>query len=148
MTDPWAAGSRLLVDHSVWARVRKPAVAPVWARALASNAVVSCPPFLIEAGYSAQSGSQLREIREVVARSMDSVPCTEDTWDLAFDAQQRMADAAGLMHRRAPIDFLMSATAHQHGLGVLHYDRDYDLISEHSSLEFDSTWLAPAGSLD
>jgi hypothetical protein len=30
---------------------------------------------------------------------------------------------------------------------VLHYDRDYDLIAEHSSLEFESRWIADPGSL-
>jgi hypothetical protein len=31
--------------------------------------------------------------------------------------------------------------------GVLHYDRDYDLIAEHTSLSFESVCLAPAGTL-
>ena len=33
------------------------------------------------------------------------------------------------------------------GAGVLHYDRDYDLIAERSGLDFQSEWLAPAGSI-
>ncbi len=37
--------------------------------------------------------------------------------------------------------------AHEVGAGVLHYDRDYDLIAEHTSLSVDSVWLAPAGTL-
>ena len=35
-----------------------------------------------------------------------------------------------------------------HGLGVLHYDGDFDRLAEHSSLGFASTWIAPPGSLD
>ncbi len=34
------------------------------------------------------------------------------------------------------------------GLGVLHYDRDYDTIAEHTSLRFKSIWVAPKGSID
>jgi hypothetical protein len=30
---------------------------------------------------------------------------------------------------------------------VLHYDRDYDVIAEHTELRFESEWLAPAASL-
>ena len=37
--------------------------------------------------------------------------------------------------------------AHVEGAGVLHYDRDYDLIAERSGLDFQSEWVAPAGSI-
>ncbi len=50
-------------------------------------------------------------------------------------------------HRLAPIDVMIAACAHEVGAGVLHYDRDYDLIAEHTSLSFESVWLAPAGTL-
>ena len=83
-----------------------------------------------------------------ISESMDSVRCDERTLELAFEAQQAMADAAGLMHRRKPLDFLIAATAHQHGHGVLHYDRDYDLIAEHGRLDFTSVWVVPPGSLE
>jgi hypothetical protein len=32
-------------------------------------------------------------------------------------------------------------------LGVLHHNRDYDLTTEKTDLDFMSVWLAPAGSL-
>ena len=32
-------------------------------------------------------------------------------------------------------------------LGVLHYDHDYDLLTERTDLLFESVWLAPRGSL-
>jgi hypothetical protein len=37
---------------------------------------------------------------------------------------------------------MIAACAHEAGAGVLHYDRDYDLIAEHTSLSFESVWLA------
>jgi hypothetical protein len=30
---------------------------------------------------------------------------------------------------------------------VLHYDGDYDLIAKHTDLVFESSWVAPAGTL-
>ncbi len=48
----------------------------------------------------------------------------------------------------APADFLTAAIVAQHELGVLHYDSDYDLIADHTSLEFESVWIAPPGSAD
>ena len=50
-------------------------------------------------------------------------------------------------HRLAPTDLVIAACAHLVGGGVLHYDRDYDLIAEHTRLSFESVWLADAGSL-
>jgi hypothetical protein len=42
----------------------------------------------------------------------------------------------------------VAAIAAVHGLGVLHYDADFDRIAEHSSLAFESVWIATAGALD
>jgi hypothetical protein len=41
----------------------------------------------------------------------------------------------------------VAALADRYELGVLHYDRDYDLLAEKTDLEFGSVWLAPAGTL-
>jgi predicted nucleic acid-binding protein len=43
-------------------------------------------------------------------------------------------------------DALIAAAAQENGLGVLHYDRDYDRLAEVPV--FESRWIAPAGSLD
>jgi hypothetical protein len=37
--------------------------------------------------------------------------------------------------------------ANRHTLGVLRYDRGFDLIAEKTDLDFESVWLAPAGSI-
>jgi predicted nucleic acid-binding protein len=50
-------------------------------------------------------------------------------------------------HRLPPVDLLIAALADRHGLGVLHYDHDYDLIAEKTDLAFDSVWLAARGSI-
>ena len=50
-------------------------------------------------------------------------------------------------HRLPPVDLLIAALADRHGLGVLHYDHDYDLIAEKTDLTFDSVWLAARGTL-
>lgn len=148
MSEPPAPRASMLIDNSAWSRSEHAAISPAFASRMRARSLVACPPFLIEARYSARSGVELRDVQAMIAAAMPSVPCTEETWELAFDAQQRMADAAGLMHRRKPIDFLIAATAHEHGLGVLHYDRDYDLIAQHSGLRFASVWIAEPGSLD
>ncbi len=78
---------------------------------------------------------------------MPYVDLGEPVWRLARNAQLEMARVSARHHRRPPIEYLIAAAAHRHGLGVLHYDRDYELIERHTSLTFEARWVAPAGSL-
>jgi predicted nucleic acid-binding protein len=63
---------------------------------------------------------------------------------LTMEAQRELA-AIG-HHRLAPADVVIAACAHTSGW-VLHYDGDYDLLRMHTSLAFESEWLAPPGTL-
>src|ERR1019366_8950340 len=69
-----------------------------------------------------------------------------DVEDAALDAQRDLARRGH--HRSAsPSDLLIAACAPVHGAGVLHYDRDYDVLVELPGLAFESQWLASAGTL-
>ena len=49
-------------------------------------------------------------------------------------------------HRAAsPVDVIVAATAAEYGAIVLHYDRDFDLISDVGGPR--TEWIAPPGSL-
>jgi len=54
---------------------------------------------------------------------------------------------ADAFHRLPHHDYLVAATAAAHGLGVLHYDADFDRIADHSQLAFESIWIAARGTL-
>lgn len=62
---------------------------------------------------------------------------------LASHAQEELA-AAG-HHRLPPVDIIIAALAARHGLGVLHYDKDYDIIVAKTGLRYESLWLTQAG---
>jgi predicted nucleic acid-binding protein len=63
----------------------------------------------------------------------------------ALGAQRQLARAG---HHRLPrVDLMVAAVADRHGVGVLHYDADFDILAERTDLQFESTWLAPRGSL-
>jgi predicted nucleic acid-binding protein len=66
----------------------------------------------------------------------------------ALARARRGSHAPGVSHRVKPVDLLIAAVASSEGLGVLHYDGDYDTIAEHTSLRFASVWVAPQGSID
>jgi predicted nucleic acid-binding protein len=104
----------------------------------------TCLPFLLEAGYSARSSTDHQALMSDLAR-LPRVHASHEAEKHALQAQHELA-AAG-HHRLSPIDVMIAACAHEAGAGVLHYDADYDLISRHTTLDFQSVWLAPRGEL-
>lgn len=135
----------LLVDTSAWARWRKPLARDRLAGAMEAGELVVCLPFLLEVGYSARSAAD----HTTLIGDLSLLPRVElgpDVERLALRAQSELATVGH--HRLSPTDLVIAACAHHSGHGVLHYDRDYDVIAAHTSLEFESEWVAPAGSLD
>jgi predicted nucleic acid-binding protein len=123
----------LLLDNSAWVRlaVLPDARAAEIADAIEAGRIATCLPFLLEAGYSARHAREHDELIE----QLSALP----RFDIDGDVEQH--------HRLPPVDLLVAATADRHGLGVLHYDGDYDVIADKTELEFDSVWLAPRGKL-
>ena len=119
--------------------------APPRSRARSSPAAIAtCLPFLLEAGYSARDAREHDELLAELA-ALPRFPVDHDVEQRALDAQRQLARVGH--HRLPPVDLLVAAVADRHGLGVLHYDRDYDVLAEKTDLAFDSVWLAPRGSL-
>lgn len=139
----------LLLDNSAWSRFWRPGLAENRYREIADwlngKMLGTCLPFLLEAGYSARS---LKDHDAIVSNLvlLPRAPITEDVERLALEAQSDLARIGH--HRLRPADILIAACAHEAGAGVLHYDKDYDVLREHTRLRFRSEWLAPAGSLD
>ena len=139
---------RLLLDNSAWARLGDPRLADERAAeiadALEDGKIGACLPFLLEAGYSAHNAREhnrlLGELRALPQLGIDDV-----VEQRALGAQAQLARAGH--HRLPPVDLIIAALADRHGLGILHYDHDYDLIAERTDLMFGSVWLAPRGSL-
>lgn len=111
---------------------------------LDSEEIATCLPFLLEAGYSTQSAVDHERSIDRLG-TLPSVPIDADVEATARKGQRELARVGH--HRVAPIDLMIAACAHEAGAGVLHYDRDYDVIAELTSLDFESVWVAPAGTL-
>ncbi len=80
---------------------------------------------------------------------LDLLPRAEITPEVEQLALEAQSDLVRIGHHRLrPADILIAACAHEAGAGILHYDKDYDVLREHTRLRFRSEWLAPAGSLD
>lgn len=138
-----------LIDNSAWARLDLASlpgdVRERVAERFATGRIAVCSPFLLEAGWSARNAAD----HEAVVGDLLHLPrfsIDRNVEDVAIAAQSALASRN---HHRsaAPADLLIAACAHVHGLGVLHYDRDDDVLAELGGLDFESDWLAPPGSL-
>jgi predicted nucleic acid-binding protein len=63
----------------------------------------------------------------------------------ALDAQRQLAIVG--RHRVPPVDLIIAALADSYDLGILHYDHDYEIVSDKTDLRFESVWLMPRGSI-
>ncbi|HEU5062351.1 MAG TPA: PIN domain-containing protein [Solirubrobacterales bacterium] len=138
----------LLIDHSAWSRLladgvpkEREEVVLDW---IEEGRLATCLPFLLEAGYSAQGAADYREVMARLGR-LPHFPVDQAVERAALEAQSDLALIGH--HRLASTDLIIAACAHLAGGGVLHYDRDYDLIAEHTRLNFESVWLAEPGTI-
>ena len=138
----------LLLDNSAWARIASEAIpdqrATQIAAAFEAGQVGVCLPFLLEAGYSARSANDHEALLDDLL-ALPLLRIDEVVERRALAAQRELARVGH--HRLPPVDLLVAALADRYELGVLHYDSDYDVIAEKTSLRFASEWLVPRGSI-
>jgi predicted nucleic acid-binding protein len=138
----------LLLDNSAWARLSSDRLekdrAETVAGWMSEQQLATCLPFLLEAGYSARSGAERAAMMSDLTR-LPRVAIDRDVERMALQTQRELAEVGH--HRLAPADVVIAACAHTAGMGVLHYDGDYDVLAAHTSLLFESEWLAMPGAL-
>jgi predicted nucleic acid-binding protein len=138
----------LLLDHSAWSRLIEDQVPEDreetvldW---IGAERLATCLPFLLEAGYSARTGQEYR-LNMGRLEQLPQVLIDHEVEKAARKAQRQLAKNGH--HRVLPTDLIIAACASEVHGGVLHYDRDYDLIREQTSLDFESIWLVEPGTL-
>ena len=138
----------LLLDNSAWSRLTIGRLQAdrfeTIAQWMAELRLAACLPFLLEAGYSTRSGVEHGAMMADLQR-LPRIEIDRDVEAVALRARQELAEVGH--HRLAPSDGIIAACAHVAEIGVLHYDSDYDVLAERTSLCFDSEWLAPPGTL-
>jgi predicted nucleic acid-binding protein len=138
----------LLLDNSAWSHLKSPRLSEERAAEviawMARGDIATSLPFLLEAGYSAQSGAEHQSMTADLEK-LPNIGISSDVEERALRAQHELAKVGH--HRLAPTDLIIAACAHEAGAGVLHYDHDYDIIAARTSLDFESEWLSPAGTL-
>ncbi len=139
-----------LLDTSVWARLRDGRLAGRAAEhlydRLEDGELALTEPLMLEMRYSARDGSDF----VLLAEELDALPCLAlDSHAIhrALQAQAQLAAVPGVSHRVKPIDLLVAGVAERHDVAVLHYDADYDLLTDQTDLAFESVWAVTRGSV-
>jgi predicted nucleic acid-binding protein len=139
----WSEGV-FVADTSAWARAKH--ARDEWNAAVADGRIATSEMVSLELLYSVHDGAHFDERAGQLAL-LPQAPVTPTVLSNARAAFRTLAHRHPLFHRSVTIaDLITAAAAADAGIGVLHYDADYDTLAE--VLPFESRWIAPRGSLD
>jgi predicted nucleic acid-binding protein len=133
-----------LADTSVWARSGKPGL-EWFAPAVEDGRIAVCDQVALEVLWSA------RDIADFRATEAGLLACPwfevePADWAEARRVFRELASRGALHHRQVKIpDLLIAAVAARHGLSLVHYDHDYDIIAGVTGQP--TRWAAPRGSV-
>jgi predicted nucleic acid-binding protein len=134
---------RYLVDKSALARMPLEPVRARLAPILEAGEAATCSVIDLEVLYSARNHEEHRRIRHRRDLAYTRIPLTEAIFQRAIELQARLAERA--QHRIPIPDLVIAATAESAGLTVLHYDADFDRITQITGVP--TEWVVPRGSL-
>jgi predicted nucleic acid-binding protein len=124
----------VLVDSSVWIAVfRRERPLDLTAH-VSFDDITTCLPVVQEVLQGFREESAFRKARQaMLSLPMVDAPVAQSTFEAAVDLY-RSARRAGITVRSS-IDCLIAASALQHGLEILHRDRDYAALAKVSALQ-------------
>jgi predicted nucleic acid-binding protein len=133
-----------LADTSAWTnRHKDPAVrADFDARVLAGE-VATCSMVVMELLWTARDAAEFAELRDQLG-ALSQLPVGTDAWERAIDVWAELVRRG--RHREVrPADLLIAAAAELAGVGLCHYDRDFETIGVVTAQPIRA--IAPLGSL-
>jgi len=137
--------AQFLIDKSAFACiVSNSVIRSTVADLVIAGRVATCAVIDLEILYSARSASAFHEIRRELSM-IPKAPINQDVCERAMEIQYALSKKS--MHRSVTLpDLLIAACAEMAGLIVLHYDKDFDVISEITKQE--TRWISPRGSIN
>jgi predicted nucleic acid-binding protein len=140
-----AAVARYLADTSALSRLANPAVDAVLSPLIEAGLVATCGMVELELLFSSRSPSDYERRRQQLRDGFESLPMPDEVWQRAMQVQAELSLRSA--HRGAALpDLLIAATAERHGVGVLHYDHEYDLIASVTGQTVE--WVVDRGTAD
>jgi predicted nucleic acid-binding protein len=138
------ARATYLADTSAFTRLNKPNVASAIGPLIAEGKIALCAPVAFELGHSARSDA---DYQAIVSRidAFETAPATEGDHQRALEVQRLLAQQG--QHRAVSlVDALVAAIAESRNLTVLHYDADFELISNATGQP--NQWIVQQGTAD
>lgn len=136
--------ARFLADKSALARLAHEPVAARLGPLIQAGLVATCPIVELEVLFSTRAHGEYESVRADRRDGYEWLPMPDEVWDRALDVQRQLSQRGQLRAVKIP-DLLVAATAERHGVSVVHYDADFDLISAITGQATD--WVVAAGSV-
>jgi hypothetical protein len=110
--------------------------------------VLQSSKLALDGGAATVEPSPLVNLAQDARRTMPTVSAKRDDsiCRAAIGAMREMAAQSDGYHRIPIPDYLIGACAQDAGIGVLHYDHDFDRLAE--VMGFESRWAADPPALD
>ncbi len=135
-----------LADTSVWARQRHPALHAWFADRLEKGQIALCDMVALEILHTAGTPERYLAL-ESRLRLAPWLRMDQWEWARALKVYGLLAEQGDQRHRSVKhADLLIAACAEHHGVGLVHYDRDFDAIAAVTGQQ--ARWAAPRGSLE
>jgi len=134
-----------LADTSVWARKRHPAVREWFEAAVIAGDIAVCDIVVLELLHSASRPDVFARTEEAL-KAMPWLRMGGAEWARAREVYRLLSDRGQAAHRAVKhADLLIAAAAEVAGIGLVHYDNDYDLIAEVTGQT--ARWVRPRGTI-
>ena len=137
------AVARYLADKSAYARLHQEPVRRRLGPLIESGLVATCTLIDMEILFSTRTPREFQEVRHERG-GIERLDMEQSDWDRAAEIQAVLASRGKTRAVGIP-DLLLAALAERHRVTLLHYDRDFDVISALTSQP--AEWIVAAGSV-
>jgi predicted nucleic acid-binding protein len=135
-----------LVDTSALILARRnPDVGRLLSRSIEGGDLATCDIVELEYLMGARSAEDYAALEDAFAGFL-RLPTERADWARAREVHRGLAGRGPGLQRSVRIpDLIIAAVAERHGIGVLHYDEDYDRIT--AITRQPTRWVVPRGSI-
>jgi hypothetical protein len=139
-----AAVASHLADTSALARLHRPPVAAVLGPLIESGLVATCGVIEFELGWATRGAAEFDLVRSDRNEGYEWLATHDEDWHRALDVQAVLWRSGRVRAVGFP-DLLIAAVAEREQVTLLHYDSDYDLITEITGQPMQ--WVVPRGTV-
>lgn len=135
-----------LIDTSAWTQKSNPRIRDWFNAALIDGYLAICDMVALEILQGAGSPALFAQIASAID-GVPSLPMDADQWRRAQQVYRLVEERYGTNTRRSVKlpDLLIAACGERHGVTIVHYDQDYDVIASITGQP--ARWVAERGTL-